>query len=277
MSSDHMKGAVKVAITKIRARLVSLAVLALLVPAAGRASSDPNVPVRLKDTHANNATQSSITIHVKNFPGSPDPQPRVTLHFNDGSGIWRDEPFGFAVNEGNYWEMAVVDAPRSAEFVLRYDVLGSTFWDNNNGQNYQMGPGFLVNGAPAACNFVGNFAAMRSTDLSWSEHAGFLSGKIIINNLGGGTVGVRYTTDNWGSFRDVFATFEANEVSGNCASVVQRFTWTDQVGNDGHGPPCINIQLAIFYFDPSGAQHWDNNFNQNYSVSACNSATAHIE
>ena len=237
------------------------------------------LPVRLKDTKRFDSA-TNITAHVQKLSDSP---PQVTLHYNDGSGVWQDKPFGFVINNNNFWQLAIVDAPKSAEFVIRYDVDGRTYWDNNNNQNYKMGPAFSVNGAPAACSFVGNFVAMRSAQLDWSEHSGRVSGKIIVNNLGPSKlVGVRITADGWATYKDEIASFEESEQSGNCPSVVQRFSWNYSVGNDPRSSPCSNVSFSVFYFDTTAnpanpPQYWDNNFGQNYSLSACGSKTVKIE
>jgi kumamolisin len=243
-----------------------------LLDALRPAHSDP--PVRLKDTKRFTSA-SNVTVHARKFPGAASPQ--VTFHYNDGSGIWRDEPMGFVIENNNFWQVAIVDAPRSAEFALRYDVLGQTFWDNNDGLNYQMGPSFYFNGFPAACTFVGRYVAMRSAELDWTAPAGFASGKIIVNDLGPSVlVGVRLTQDGWQSYRDVIATFEEYEQSGDCRSVVQRYGWREQVGIDPRSPPCITVDFAVFFFVGT-TQYWDNNFRLNYRLSACNSQVVRIE
>jgi len=45
--------------------------------------------------------------------------------------------FDFSVNLPVRWRAARGDRAR-VELAIRYDVAGKTFWDNNNGQNYEL-------------------------------------------------------------------------------------------------------------------------------------------
>ncbi len=72
-------------------------------------------------------------------------------------------------------------------------------------------------------------------------------------------VKIRFTTDNWISFKDHDALYINNSYNG----ISDRFSFTLEIDRDRI---CIGntIQFSICYESFSGQEYWDNNYQQNY-------------
>jgi hypothetical protein len=158
---------------------------------------------------------------------------------------------------GEVWS-AHVDSSRIDQFVVQYQVLGQTFWDNNAGFNYA-----LDTHAAESTDGVGS-VALNANVLEVGQNldaAGKLTVDVIVRNLAFvKQVGLVFTTNNWASFQNAFGTFQQRFPPLGAPHQIDAQLWeiAAPVGVGQHG------QYAVFY-GVGGDTFWDNNFNRNYS------------
>ena len=166
--------------------------------------------------------------------------------------------FGSSVpGNGEVWSAHVGSSPID-QFVVQYQVLGQTFWDNNGGFNYA-----LDTHAAESTDGVGS-VALDSNVLVVEQNldsGGNLTVDVIVRNLAFvKQVGLVFTTNNWASFQNAFGTFRQSFPPFGAPRQINAELWeiSSSVGVGQHG------QYAVFY-GVDGNTFWDNNFNQNYS------------
>jgi len=139
------------------------------------------------------------------------------------------------------------------QFVAKYTVNGTTYWDNNGGANYKFPQAFdefVVLAGSSDKAVLGNASLAGST----------LSVNVGVQNLAfSKVVGVVFTTNNWATFQTAFGHYNFTMKSG-----LEVWAVTAPVG------PATEVQFAIFY-QVSGSEYWDNNFSRNYKVTAITS------
>jgi hypothetical protein len=176
------------------------------------------------------------------------------------SGSWTFFPAAYSSSvpeNGEIWTAHLGDPPVD-QFVVQYQVLGATFWDNNSGFNY-------VLDAVAAEEIDGIGTALLTSNVQSVgfdlDAGGNLAIDILVTNLAYvKQVAVVYTTDNWATFHNVFGAWQQSYPPFGLAHQINAELWTvsASVGAGKHG------QFAVFY-DVSGSRFWDNNFGRNYS------------
>jgi hypothetical protein len=212
---------------------------------------------------------TAVSAKVKNIAFTKE----VAVLYGKG-GTWNEEVMAWTANFGDHDLFAHQVQEQIEECVIRYSADGQTFWDNNDGQNYQFAT--VVNRAG------GNVILNKATAKKGSEAGGgfvfttsWLEGEIYVNNLSfGKEVAVRLSVDGGVSWQDRNATF-----SGFC-------TETNSIGGTGvelwkFKTPELNIdetsdefRFAVFYRNlATGEVFWDNNFEQNYQVSKADGST----
>jgi len=138
------------------------------------------------------------------------------------------------------------------QFVVKYDVAGTTYWDNNNGHDY-----FLNTTAAEGTDGIGTAVigqAIVSHDDA-SLRTGRLTLGISVQNLYYAKhVGVRYTSDHWATFHDALATYQQGYAPDGLPYQPQAESWYVDVPLTSS-----EVEYAVF-FDGQ----WDNNFGQNY-------------
>ncbi|MNP74607.1 putative phosphatase regulatory subunit [compost metagenome] len=86
---------------------------------------------------------------------------------------------------------------------------------------------------------------------------GEFNGTIYVKNLNPTkTVKVTYSTDNWATTQEAFATYNG---SLNNFNSVERWSYSFNV------PGAADVKYAISY-TTGGQTYWDNNYGQNYEV-----------
>lgn len=189
---------------------------------------------------------------------------QVAIHVNNQDGTWVDLPATYAgpADDGReLWKVTYQYAngttPRDLEFVAKYTVNGQTYWDNNNGQNYFLGQnqGTLLHGT----NVLVAGSSLSSD--------GYFTVSVDVQNLAyDKQVKVVYTTDNWATVHEGFASYSSGYTyayaylpSPNTYGVER---WLFSIPGTG----AQNIQFAVAY-TVNGQTYWDNNFGHNSSVS----------
>jgi hypothetical protein len=163
--------------------------------------------------------------------------------------VWKDilASYSHSLPENN--EVWIAPASNSeGEFVAKYTVNGTTYWDNNGGMNYKFPQAFDEFAVLSGKKFpvvLGN-ASLFSNNLHIN---------LGIQNLDfAKVVGIVFTPDNWITVQTAFAHWDHNMPSG-----LEVWTVDVPVGS------ATQIQFAAFY-RVHGNEFWDNNFSSNYKV-----------
>jgi len=163
--------------------------------------------------------------------------------------VWKDIFASFAHALPGNLELWIAPASNSeGQFVAKYTVNGTTYWDNNNGLNYKFPQVFDDFAVLSGKNFpvVLGSASLFSNNLHID---------LGIQNLAfAKVVGIVFTPDNWVTAQTAFVHWDHNMPSGLEVWVVDT-----PVGS------ATQVQFAAFY-RVSGNEFWDNNFTRNYTI-----------
>ena len=136
------------------------------------------------------------------------------------------------------------------DFVAKYEVNGTTYWDNNGGMNYKFPQAFDEFVALAGNNYkvvLGTASVAGAT----------LHVTVGVQNLAyNKVVGILFTTDNWTTVQTAHASYSWTMKSG-----LEIWKITASIG------AATEVKFAVFYH-VLGTQYWDNNFWRNYRVTA---------
>lgn len=164
-------------------------------------------------------------------------------------GTWKEIPAGFSAPlPGNreMWKAPATDS--EDQFVAKYTVNGTTYWDNNHWLNYKFPKAFDEFSALLGSNYP---VALGSGNLDATK----LSVQVAVQNLAyAKVVGVVFTTDNWATAQSATGNYSWTMASG-------LEVWTITVPLTS----APQVKFAIFY-RVLGAEFWDNNFGRNYTV-----------
>ncbi|GAA4276876.1 carbohydrate-binding protein [Aquimarina mytili] len=224
-----------------------------------------------------NTWTRKFTVRVSNL--AYDKQ--VSIYHEKVDGTWEEIPLSYAYSLDNqneiwigeyrytgYTEAKIYDD----EFVVKYDVDGNTYWDNNNGSNYSIQE-----------KEVGSFFAQA--DLNISVDADYDSLYPVYGSSGNKfsviadvrnitsdkQVEVAYTTDGWQTIQYLPLSFTPRWYSGYQYVLISpnQFNierWTGSVILDAS----INsVEYAVVY-KVNGQEYWDNNYGRNFTVNSSN-------
>ncbi len=240
-------------------------------------------PVRLKVAYGENYAVSGMTfswttvsVKLKNIAY----EKQVTLHYRDPSdNTWKDHQLSFAGHYGNYDVFSGGGTtPVTDEFVIRYNVPGNEYWDNNAGANYRIG---TFHGAVG-----GNVMLNEARALVYVESGGGFAipvsrfqGQIYVQNLSfHKIVGVRWSRDDGATWQNTNASY-GGKVRAVAAEVPEVEIWNFQTPTLNIQNSSIPFRFAVFYEQRNAdgsatvATHWDNNFTQDYTLPQVNDAT----
>jgi hypothetical protein len=210
-----------------------------------------------------------ISVKVKNIAFSKD----VAIHYTPFGTTWKDSPLSFSSHFGDYDIFGGTVNEQVSEFVIRYSVDGSTYYDNNSGQNYRFTSNLAVVGGNVILN---NARARRGTQAGggFTFTTSWLEGEILVNNLSFmKVVGVRLSVDgiNWSDTHGSFAGDHTGDGTFvGTGAEVWRFK-TPELNLDNSSPV---FRFAVFYRNvATGEVFWDNNFGQDYKVGKADGAT----
>jgi Carbohydrate/starch-binding module (family 21) len=230
-------------------------------------------PVRLKYAESDNfspggglppVNNTKITAKVKNIAFAK----QVAIHYAQPDGAWVEKPLSWQKAFTGYDLFTRTDNTFSTtEFVIRYTVSGQTFWDNNGGVNYQVD-------AVRPNTVGGNVILNRATARRGSQTGGgfvfttsWVEGEIFVKNLSfHKKVGIRLSANKWATFQDTDASFSGNVSVAVGLSQVEIWKFkTPELNLDQTAP---NFRFAVFYNNLNiGEWFWDNNFDQDYTLS----------
>lgn len=174
---------------------------------------------------ANSANNKAVYVHHSTSDGWVDTEATFLIKLDDNTEIWK----------------ADISGVETDKYVIKYVGDGTTYWDNNNGNNYN-----LNNVAGSA-----NVKAIRRNPYVSSTCIRAVVKNLAYNKI----VKVRYTRDNWLTYNDVDLLYVSS------ISETNEELWSVDIGLDTNnsGP----LQYCIYY-EVNGQTYWDNNFGSNY-------------
>lgn len=180
--------------------------------------SDVNVYVQTKD----NASNQQVYVHYNYLEGEDwrDKQAEYITTLSDGSKIWKASISSY-----------------NLEYAIKYVADGQTIWDNNNGKNY----GYQILGtAPIAVKKN----VYPNTDVT-----------VVLQNYAyQKNVKVRYTDNNWATYKDVPLTYSSTNTDGT-------ENWGTHLTIDDS--KLGSYEYCVCY-EVNGQTYWANNFGENY-------------
>lgn len=176
------------------------------------------------------------------------------------NGSWSFYPCSYrssVIGNGEIWTAHVGSTPLD-QFVIQYQVLGNTYWDNNAWFDYH-----LDTVAAGSTDGVGSAVLKPNVSaVAWGVDAsGVLKVYVLVRNIAfAKQVAMVYTTNNWASFQNASGAFQQRFPPLGLTAQIDAEMWeiSAPVGAGNHG------QFALFYLVNSGT-FWDNNFGSNYS------------
>jgi Putative phosphatase regulatory subunit. len=193
------------------------------------------------------------------------PAKNVTVHYTTDNTNWYDTSASYVgPTDGTHekWHFSIFTNDSttahselknlsSIKFAIKYEVNSQTYWDNNGGVNYYN----EVNSTVPLSSVILGLPNVLNASSALSN--GEFSGNIYVKNLSSTkTVKVVYTTDNWATTQEGYATYNG---TFNNFNTVERWSYNFNV------PGATDVKYAISY-TVGGQTYWDNNYGQNYEV-----------
>jgi hypothetical protein len=217
------------------------------------------VMVRLKDLNQN----KEIFIHSELEDGSWEAlndSSEFIKQAESGYEVWRACAYRNTVRGGLKW---------GKRFVIKYVAGTQTFWDNNGGTNYVIGPhdGTLI---PSGAQ---HNVLLNQANVYKSFHgSNIFSGTIDVRNMSlNKKVKVVYTNDKWATTRFINANFTpsislpyAESIKSPNVHGIERWYFEVEMGGNAA------VEFAIEYSGSNAGPQWDNNFGRNYFVTIDN-------
>lgn len=246
--------------------MITLIILATLCVSAIPTASASGNPVEFMwgsgysyGTHGFTHTQVSGYVEVSNIAYNKN----VTIHYTFNGTTWDDisaeyykptlgNKEAWYFHFGHFSNIGEPGPGTTFTFAIKYEVNGQTYWDNNNGQNYEINIGFY---STANTYTIGN-CGLKVLSYGAASEYNTLYGGIVLKNLAyNKVVKVRYTTDNWATYKEISATYDSGLAYGQ-----EFWTFRDESLPDDWE----TLDFAVYY-TVNGTTYWDNNFEANYT------------
>lgn len=152
------------------------------------------------------------------------------------------------------------------EFVLRYEVNGKTYYDNNNSLNYHVGlcdGMYLRDGLYVSAETFHSYLVKYST----ATYANFYVEADVKNLAYSKEVKVVYSTDNWQTSNSVPLSFIQHYAVSDFVvipnpNIFNNEKWSVYLNLPGNAR---YVDYAISY-KVNGTEYWDNNYGKNYRI-----------
>jgi len=182
-------------------------------------------------------------------------QKQVSIWAEKPPGVWKNIDAIYSKPLANNLELWTAPADDSeGQFVAKYTVNNTTYWDNNNWANYQFPQAFDEFAVLAGHDFPIVLGTASMGGSNFNVEAG-------VQDLAfAKVVGVVYTTDSWATVQTAFCNYVWTMKSG-----LQIWSVTVPVGT------AAEVKFALFY-QVLGVEYWDNNFWRNYRVTPTKTA-----
>lgn len=239
--------------------------------AAERLLNQPVSLIRANSTERAHYGISEISkeyvVRVQNL----SPTKSVSVRQKLADGTWKDYALTYqgAADAGYETWSAFIgwnitqNAPKFADdFCFFMTANGSTYWDNNGGQNYKLS----ANGGDLLGPTLNVLLYSASGYKNYSTGNAVFTGTVLVRNLAPTKkVTIVYTLDGWKTTKTAQATYVASyfpsygyQIFSPNAYGVERWDWSIDSGKT-----TTAIAYAISY-DVNGSTYWDNNYGRNY-------------
>lgn len=172
---------------------------------------------------------------------------QVYIHYNAEDDEWKDTTASYltTIDNKEIWVGCVSGFSISGEYAIKYVGNGITYWDNNNGNNYTY-------------NDILGAANVKAIRLHYNTPDNYKVCVAVKNIAYNKKVTVRYTEDNWASYKDVDLNYDYTPDGKDFEY------WTTTLNLDEN--KMDNFYFCIRY-EVNGQTYWDNNFGANYGRS----------
>ena len=216
-------------------------------------------PVKMVEANFSRSIANQLNIHIRILPVGDPAAVRLYVHYRQANGNWADVEATSEKMAGINWGFRSFYgyvACDSLEFAVKYHTSEGDFWDNNGGANYKV-------------------TRLPVVDPSWAT--GVIGQEVVLDSAGDGIVvqsyamvllrnispnmraGIRCTTDNWQTQRDIYA--EGLFPADAARTGILRAGYVDYPNITGA------FEFVAFSEDlNTGVKYWDNNFGQNYRI-----------
>lgn len=217
-----------------------------------------------------NVRNTYAKVKVKNFGF----QRSVIFFYKNNESAWNSEPLILDANYGDYEIYTTKNIPLAEEFAIKYRVDDIEYWDNNNGNNYQLITNRVNN---IISGNVVLHKAIAKTDPEGGEVENkqtWLEGEIYVRRKTSYSkrVGIKISADNGNSWEEVNADYQYPVTEGSYIDValgeLEVELWTFKTPAYNYQPDADLFKFAVYYQNlETGEFHWDNNFEQDYKIS----------
>lgn len=168
-----------------------------------------------------NASNQQVYVHYNDantFGGWKDAEAEYITTLADGSKIWKAYTFSYDL-----------------EYAIKYVADGQTYWDNNNGNNYHKE---ILGTAPIKVNrrYSGDFNVTLQ-NYAYQKN-----------------VQIRYTEDNWKTYKDVPLSYQSTNSDGT-------ENWSVDLKLDNNMTDEFHY---CAYYQVNNQTYWENNLGENY-------------
>ncbi len=201
----------------------------------------------------------------------------VSVFHEKVDGSWEEVPLTYSFDiddENEIWIGSTsiggygVSRAYADQFVVKYVVNGTVYWDNNNTANYSM--------SSNEGHFLADPNANLSVDTDYDSiyYSSYYDQNTIsvtadVRNLAPNKeVGVVYTTDGWQTQGYFPLSFTRNWYNGPLFYIqspnqfgVERWSGTTRIDKSAN-----TVEYVVVY-KVNGQEYWDNNFGKNFSLS----------
>ena len=202
---------------------------------------------------------------------------RVSVYHEKKNGTWEEISMSYVENidgDRELWELDNIEfgiETLADQFVIKYEVDGEVYWDNNQGNNYQMSrqEGYFF-AQPALNISVDN--KFTSVFYSSYEDKNIFRITADVRNIDPTKdVRVVYTTNGWETKNDFPLSFVGYWYNGYNAVLISPNDFGIERWDAGiRLDKSINqIEFALVY-KVNGQEYWDNNYGKNYTLHASN-------
>lgn len=231
---------------KLSAMIMALAMIFSLVGFCGNdiTAKAASNPVKMYSTEVTFSKYGILSYDVYiQVDANSASNKKVYVHHSTHNQGWVDTEATYCTKTDSNTEIwkASVSGIQAADYVIKYVGDGVTYWDNNNGQNYE------------ATNMVGT-ATVKAIPLRSGAPYTFCVQAAVKNLAYNKTVKVRYTEDNWATYKEADLSYSYS-VEGTNSEV-----WATNISITNRDA----FQYCISY-TVNGKTYWDNNFGANYN------------
>lgn len=189
-----------------------------------------------------------ISVKLQNIAFQKD----AAVHYTPDGANWKDADLAFDGHFGDYDVFKKEVNEQVLQFVIRYTVSGSTFFDNNAGQNYRLDSRLVAVG--------GNVVLEKATARRGTQAGGgfvfttsWVEGEILVSNLGfAKQVGIRLTVDGGASWQDVQGSFAGTQTASGTFIAEGAEVWRFKSPELNLNEAVPEFRFAVFYHHIAG-------------------------